>query len=246
MVSITLWLYLALTPFLARELTARPKRLSAAALGGCYVIRETGSSQGTRRHLPPSFPAHWGGRSPHGREIQGSAGYKTSQKHSSELSLAGSVVLTAGVHGAVRRPGATSSAQMFPSRLICCAFAFPSTLLCQVFPGCPWASGSCASCAQQGSGNPPPPCELCLSLVPVNRACRLCASRLFDYNYHSLLYTGCESPEQLRAPSRRARTNDKRETIAAQSAWQSRGTCKGQEKPFLEDKHRGSKALLPH
>lgn len=86
-----------------------------------------------------------------------------------------------------------------------------------------------------------PVCELCLSLIPVNQACRLRASRLFDYNYHSLLYTGHESPEQLRAPSRRARTNNEPETIPAQSAQQSRETCEGQEKPFLEDKHRAAK-----
>lgn len=111
-----------------------------------------------------------------------------------------------------------------------------------MFPGCPWASGSCAQqgwgwAPQRAAGAPPLPCELCLSLIPVNQACRLCASRLFDYNYHPLLYTGHESPEQLRAPSRRAPTNNERETIPAQS----RKTCKGQEKPFLEDKHRAAK-----
>lgn len=38
MVSITLWLYLALTPFLVRELTAWRKQLSTAAARGCYLI----------------------------------------------------------------------------------------------------------------------------------------------------------------------------------------------------------------
>lgn len=112
-------------------------------------------------------------------------------------------------------------------------------------PGVPWVPlGKWLLCpaglgmgTTKGCRSPPLPCELCLSLIPVNQACRLCASRLFDYNYHPLLYTGHESPEQLRAPSRRAPTNNERETIPAQS----RKTCKGQEKPFLEDKHRAAK-----
>lgn len=55
MVSITLQLYLALTPFLVRELTAWRKRLSAAAACGCYLIWGGEVFQGqlpTRRKEP--------------------------------------------------------------------------------------------------------------------------------------------------------------------------------------------------
>jgi len=34
------------------------------------------------------------------------------------------------------------------------------------------------------------------------------SAQLFDYNYHFLLYTGHESPEKLRAPSRNVLTNN--------------------------------------
>lgn len=117
-------------------------------------------------------------------------------------------------------------------------------------PGVPWVPlGKRLQCpaglgtgTPKGSGNPPAPCELCLWLIPVSQACGLCASWLFDCNYHPLLYTGHESPEQLRAPSRHEQTTSRRQS-QLRALGEAGKPARGRKSLFLRT-NTESKALL--
>lgn len=189
------------------------------AARGCYLIPGNGVFPGQRRcrepprrsHLPPRSRAHQGGASPSCREIPGSP-YKASPK----LQKRG---------GRCRPAPAPAPALVGKGQGASLRHQGLGTAVHTSRPLCPWTIRLCPRSAAPGrgvtrEGSEVPPardarlprrlgrvCSACHS-SPGNEPHQLAATWLFEYNYHFVLYTGHESSEQLRAPSRSALTND--------------------------------------